>query len=75
MAEITKPIMLDETGQELIDKINELKNVLAPTGTLTIDESGTYDVSEKATVIANFAQDGVITPVYIPTITMQEVVG
>ena len=61
MADITKPILLDETGQEIVSVLSEIKAVLqgqggggiTPTGTLNITENGTYDVTAYASVVVN----------------------
>ena len=61
MADITKPILLDETGQEIKNVLLEIKAAIqgqggggiTPTGTLNITENGTYDVAAYASVIVN----------------------
>ena len=61
MADITKPILLDETGQEIVRALVDLKAAIqgqggggiTPTGTLNITENGEYDVTAYASVIVN----------------------
>lgn len=61
MADITKPILLDETGQEIKNVLLEIKAAIQgqggggimPTGTLNITENGEYDVTAYASVIVN----------------------
>ena len=58
MADITKPILLDETGQQIYGVLQEIKAVLqgqggggiTPSGTLTITENGQFDVTAYASV-------------------------
>lgn len=62
MADITKPILLDETGQEIKNVLLEIKAAIqgqgggggiTPSGTLNITENGTFDVTAYASVVVN----------------------
>lgn len=62
MADITKPILLDETGQEIKNVLLEIKAAIqsqnggggiTPSGTLNITENGEFDVTAYAKVVVN----------------------
>lgn len=61
MADITKPILLDETGQEIKNVLLDIKAAIqnqggggiTPSGTLNITENGEYDVTAYASVVVS----------------------